>query len=94
MRDAAKQGKSLSHGVFWLLQVVLQFLAAAGVAELAQSFGLYLADAFAGDVELPADLFEGAAAAVFEAEAEDQNLLLTRSQGGDDLLNLLLEELV
>ena len=40
------------------------------VTHFAQGFGLDLADAFAGDLELLADLFERAAVAVDEAEAE------------------------
>ncbi len=39
------------------------------MTELAQRLGLDLADTLAGDMELAADLFEGAAAAVLEAEA-------------------------
>ena len=52
------------------VQKVLQLLGPAGVAELAEGFGFDLADALAGDVELLAHLFQGAGAAVLDAEAE------------------------
>ena len=38
--------------------------------EFAQGFGLDLADAFAGDVEVAADFFEGVVFAVDETEAQ------------------------
>ena len=41
------------------------------MAELAQRLGLDLADAFARHVELLSDLFEGALAAVFQAETQE-----------------------
>ena len=40
------------------------------MAQLAQSFGLYLTNALTGDVELLAYLFQRAGAAVLNAEAE------------------------
>ena len=52
------------------VQEVLQLLAAAGVAELAQRLGLDLADALARDVELLAHFLERAGAAVLDAEAQ------------------------
>jgi hypothetical protein len=39
------------------------------VAELAQGLGFDLADALAGDLEAPADVFQGVFGAVFETEA-------------------------
>ena len=45
--------------VIGLVQEVLELLAAAGVAELAQGLGLDLADALTGDVELLAHLPPG-----------------------------------
>ena len=51
------------------IQEIPQFLAAAGVAELAQGLGFDLADAFTGDVELLADLLQRAGASVLNAEA-------------------------
>jgi len=56
------QTQSCAHNR--LLQIVAELFGAGGVAELAQRLGLDLADALSGDVELAADLFEGAAAAV------------------------------
>ena len=55
------------------IQEIPQFLAAAGVAELAQGLGFDLADALARDVELLADLFERAGTAVLDAEAQLQD---------------------
>src|SRR4051794_7349906 len=52
-----------------LLEVVAQLLRARGVTQLAQGLRFDLADALAGYVELAAYFLEGAAAAVFEAEA-------------------------
>src|SRR5688500_18522749 len=77
-----------------LLQVVLELLGAAGVAELAQGFRLDLADALAGDAELVADLFEGTLAAVVEAEAELEHAALAAREGVEHFLDLLLEHLV
>lgn len=57
-------------GATGLLDVFAQALVAVGVPQFAQSLGFDLADAFAGDAELLADLFEGAAAAVVESEAQ------------------------
>ena len=51
-----------------LLQIVLQLLAPARVAELAQRLGLDLTDTLARHVELLSDLFEGALAAVLQTE--------------------------
>src|SRR5262245_18735568 len=51
------------------------------VAELAESLGFDLADAFAGDGEVLADLFERVLAAVrAEAESHLDDLLLARRQ--------------
>ena len=49
--------------VIGLVQEILELLAAAGVAQLAQRLGLDLADALARDVELLADLLERAGTA-------------------------------
>ncbi len=40
-----------------LIQVIFELAAARGMAQLAQRFGLDLADALARDFKLPADLF-------------------------------------
>ena len=59
------------------VQEVLQLLAAGGVAELAQGLGLDLADALTGDVKFLAHFLQGTGAAVLNAEAELQHLLLS-----------------
>ena len=61
------------------------------MAQLAQRLGLDLADAFARDVELLADLLERAGTAVLDAEAELEDLLLTRGEGGEHVHELLLQ---
>src|SRR3990170_825706 len=77
-----------------LLQVVLQLLAPAGVAQLPQRLRLYLPDALAGHVELAAHLLQRPAAAVLQPEAQDQHLLLPGRQRAHHFLHLLLQELV
>ena len=62
------------------IQEIAQLFAAAGVAELAQRLGFDLADTLTGDIELLADLLQRAGAAVLKAEAQAQDLLLTRGQ--------------
>src|SRR5204863_10168373 len=69
----------------------LQLAAAAGVAQLAERLGLDLADALARDREILADLFERVLAAVAQAEAHLDDLLLARSQGLEQGLGLVLE---
>ena len=75
-----------------LVQEVLELLAAAGVAQLAQRLGLDLADALARDIELLADLFKCAGTAVLDTEAELQDLFLARGEGGEHIDELLLQE--
>src|SRR4051794_30774455 len=77
-----------------LLQVVAQLLRARGVTQLAQGLRFDLADALAGYVELAAYFLEGAAAAIFEAEAQLQHFALARRQAGEHVHDLLLEQLV
>ena len=62
------------------------------MAQLAQRLGLDLADAFARDVELLADLLERAGTAVLDAEAELEDLLLARGEGGEHVHELLLQQ--
>src|SRR5215471_294339 len=64
------------------------------MAQLAQSFGLDLADALAGDVELFAHLFQRAAAAIIQSKAQLQHFALALSQAIQDILHLLFEELM
>ena len=62
------------------------------MAELAQGLRLDLADALARDVELLADLLERAGAAVDDAEAQLEHLLLARGERVEHLHELLLEQ--
>ncbi|MPN25062.1 hypothetical protein SDC9_172469 [bioreactor metagenome] len=64
------------------------------MAQLAQGLGLELANAFPGDVELLADLLQRSGAAVLNAEAQLQNLLLPGGQGGEHIHQLLPQKLV
>ena len=76
-----------------LLQEVAELAGAAGVAELAEGFGLDLPDALARDAEVAPDLFEGAAAPVVQAEAELQDPALALAERAERALDLLAEEL-
>ena len=70
---------------------------AAGVfvfAQFSQGFGLYLADALAGDTKFLADFFQGVAFAVFQAKTQLENFLFALSQGAQDLLNLFFKQLL
>src|SRR5579884_4200107 len=64
------------------------------MAQLAQSFGLDLANALAGDVELLAHLFQRATAPIVQAEAQLQHFALALGQAVQHVLNLLLEQLM
>jgi hypothetical protein len=75
-----------------LLQEILQFLAAAGVPELGQRLGLYLADAFARYTELPAHLFQGPWMTIKKAEAELDDLALADGEGLEHCLQLFLQK--
>ena len=63
------------------------------MAQLAQRLGLDLADALAGDREVLADFLERVLAAVGEAEAQAQHLLLARRERVEDLVGLLAQRL-
>src|SRR5208282_4095614 len=71
------------------IQERAQAVAAAGVAQFAQSLGLDLADALARHREMLADLFERMLAAVLQAEAHLNDLLLARAQRLEHLRGLL-----
>ena len=62
------------------------------MAELAECFGLYLADALTGNIELLTDLLKGAGAAVNNAEAQLKNFLFTGSEGVEDFHKLLFKK--
>src|SRR5215470_7563403 len=57
-----------------------QPVAAAGMAQLAQSFGFDLPDALAGDGKVLTHFFERVLAAVVEAKAHFDDLLFARSE--------------
>ena len=62
------------------------------MAELAQGLGLNLTDALARDVELLAHFLEGAGAAIDDAEAQLENLLLAGGKGVQHLFKLLAQK--
>src|SRR5215470_18979560 len=66
-----------------------QLLGPRGMPELAQGFGLDLADALAGDREVLADLLQRVLAAVGEAESQAQHLLLSGREGVEHPVGLL-----
>ena len=72
----------------------LQLLRSAGMAELPEGLRLDLSYALPGDAEVSADLFEGAVAAVLEAEPELEDPGLAVAQRLQHIVHLLLEELV
>src|SRR2546425_11706812 len=59
------------------------------VSELAQGLGLDLADALPGDRKVLPDLLERVLAAIREAEAEAQHLLLAGRERVEDFVRLL-----
>src|SRR5213592_1674805 len=73
------------------LEEAPELLRARRVPELTQRLGLDLSDALAGDREVLPDLLQGVLAAVGEAEAEPQDLLLARGERVEDLVRLLAE---
>src|SRR5262245_49967515 len=73
------------------LQKRLELLGPRRVAELAQRLRLDLADPLAGDVERPADLFQGVLGAVADAEPHLQHLLLARRQRLEHPARLVLQ---
>src|SRR6187200_1698221 len=68
-----------------------QFAAPRRVAQLSERLGLDLADALAGDGEVLADLLERVLAAVANAEAHLDYLLLARRERFEDRFGLLLQ---
>src|SRR5579863_8075837 len=64
------------------------------MTQLAQSLRLDLANALASDVELLADLFEGATATIVKAETQLQDFAFALSQAVQHILHLLFEQLV
>ena len=75
-----------------LVEKILQLLASAGVPELAQRLGFYLANALAGDAEALAYLFQSVRAAVLQPEAIVQHFALALGEGVEHLLDLLVEQ--
>src|SRR5258708_27639679 len=64
------------------------------MAQLTQSFGLDLTNTFACNMELFADFFQRAAAAVVQAEAQLEHLALALSQAFKHIFHLLFQQLV
>src|SRR2546425_10445107 len=77
------------HHTWSGLQEAPELLRARWVPELAQGFGLDLADALPRDGEVLADLLQRVLAAVGQAEAQPQHLLLARRERVEDLVRLL-----
>ena len=77
MPEATRRRFASGSGKF---DETFQFADAGRVAHLAECFGLDLADALAGDLELAADFLERAAVAVLEAEALFKHLALAFCQ--------------
>src|SRR5262245_8937017 len=71
------------------LQEAPELLGPRGMAELAQRLGLDLADALARHREVLADLLQRVLAAVGQAEAQAQHLLLARRERVQHLVRLL-----
>src|ERR1022692_4134836 len=70
----------------------LEFAPAGRVAQFAQGLGLDLADAFAGDLVLVADLLQRARVAVVQPVAELQDSALALRQAVEHLAKLALEQ--
>src|SRR3990167_1510429 len=68
-----------------------ELLRSRGVAELSERLCFDLPDPLARHGEVLADLFQGVLAAVGEAEAEAEHLLLARRERVEDLVGLLPE---
>ena len=62
------------------------------MTKLAERLRLNLTDTLTGYVKLAANLLQCACAAVIQAEAKPQNLLLSLRQGSENLLQLLLQK--
>src|SRR5437879_4963609 len=71
------------------LQEAPELLRARRMTELAQGLGLDLSNPLARDGEVLPDLFQRVLAAVGEAEAQPQHLLLARRERVEDLVRLL-----
>ena len=87
-----KPPSTFADGGEALVQKIAKFLAAAGVAQLAQGLGLNLADAFTRDVEFLSDFLKGAGPPVYDAESKLQHFFLTRSEGVEHLFQLLAQQ--
>ena len=82
----------MQSGLF--IQIIPQALGPAGVAELAQGFGLDLAHPLPGDVELPAQLFQRPGAAILQTEAEGDDPLFPGRQALEHIHQLPAEQLL
>src|SRR5512146_3320720 len=59
---------------------------------LTQGLGFDLAEAFAGDAELLADLFQGAVIAIPQSKSQFEHLALALRQAAQDIVELVLEQ--
>ena len=62
------------------------------MTQLAQRLCLNLTDAFTSYVKFLADFFQSSGTAVYNAETELKDLLLTRGKRGENLFELLTKE--
>ena len=67
---------------------------ARGVAHFAERLGLDLADSFASDFELLADLFQSSGITVAKAEAKFEDLAFAFGKAAKDISQLILEQAV
>src|SRR5688572_8197737 len=74
------------------LEEALELAEACWVADFAERLGFDLADAFAGDAKLAADLFEGAGVAIGQAEAKFEDLAFALAEAGEDIAELGLKK--
>src|SRR3954451_283084 len=93
-RPVANFMTALPFAVRDSFEVVLELPAPARMPELAERLRLDLADALAGDVELLADLLEGARSAVLQPEPELEHAALATRERVEHGLHLLLQQLV
>ena len=80
--------------MFQLVQIIPQLTAAAGVAQLAQGFGFNLPNPLPGHIELLAHLFQCPASPVLKTESEAEHLPFAGGEAGQNLIDLLLEQLL
>src|SRR5436190_11485526 len=80
MKTPRTGGRGVLRSAGSAVEEAAEFPRATRVFQLAQRLGFDLSDAFAGDAELLADLFEGVVGVHADAEAHAQDALLARRQ--------------